>query len=403
MDTLELITPHLPSGWTCERSGEIFVEVYPKIATPYEQGWKVRCNIACIEKFEPLILGVADICFRAGIPFKVVNGLKALRELYAKSTHFTIAGKAMTLYPGPKNRDLVSLVEKTHDFLQTLKLQPCAAPWSDRRYNSSNVSYRFGSYVPSKDLLGTDGTRVPDRRDGFVLPPGIEDPFETTPTEHHEFEPEPVRLRGLVIKECLTRTWSGSVYCGKAGTQDIILKEARCDAFIGGEVLATDLLKNEFQVLTALAEANIDANIDIAPHPMDLFQISEHYFLVMPRMPGLPLSEWKSHNNPSPESIVDTAANIAQTLLELHKTRISHMDISAGNIIVDREKIKLIDFENAQLNATDAALAEDAKQFAELMQWLAIPHTLPSGYTEALRIAEQGGAMSDIFTYLRIS
>ena len=422
MDTFERLTAHLPAGWSCERSGEIFVEVYPNFATQFhEQGWKLRLNNTCLDTFNSMIDSVAELCFRERVPFKVAVDEKSFRELYAKFTPFTLAGKAVTLYPGPRNRDLIRIAREMDVILQSLRVEPCAAPWSDRRYGS-NVSYRFGSYVPDKDLLGSDGKRVPDRQDTFVLPPGITDPFTPPPptqlqersmrelllfagitdplTPPPEPEPEAVRLRDFVITECLTRNWGGSLYGAiDSETQaHLILKEARPAAKLGCEVLSTDLLKNEFQVLTALAEANID----IAPHPIeDLFEISEHYFLVMPRLPGQSLAEWQSHDDPSPESIVDIAANIAQTLLELHKTRTAHLDISAANIIVD-EAISLIDFENARLKAPDVALAEDSKQFAEVLQWLGILHmpALPRGYTEAIRIAEHGGAMSDIFKCL---
>ena len=396
MNTFERLTAHLPAGWSCERSGEIFVEVYPNSVTQFhEQGWKLRLNNTCLDTFDLMIDSVAELCFRERVPFKVVVDEKSFRELHAKFTPFTLAGKAVTLYPGPKNRDLIRIARETDALLQNLRLEPCAAPWSDRRYGS-NISYRFGSYVPDQDLLGSDGKRVPDRRDAFVLPPGITDPFAPPP----EPEPETVRLRDFVITECLTRNWGGGLYSAiDSETQaNLILKEARPAAKIGCEVLSTDLLKNEFQVLTALAEANIN----IAPHPIeDLFEISEHYFLVMPRLPGQSLAEWQSHDDRSPESIVDIAASIAQILLELHKTRTAHLDISATNIIVD-EAISLIDFENARLKAPDAALAEDSKQFAEVLEWLGIRHmpALPNGYTEAIRIAEHGGAMSDILKCL---
>ncbi len=398
MHTLELLTAKLPDGWTCEPSGDLFVEVYPQTAQLPEQGWKIRCNTTCIEKLDTLILRVADeICFRERIPMKVVNGRQSMYDLHAKFTDFTIAGKSLTLYPGNNPKDFVYIIEKTERLMKTLSVEPCAQPWSDKIF-ASNVSYRYGSYVHGQFFLRVGTLRVPDRRDAFVLPPGINDPFDdtTTSADPSESEPGAVRIQGCDITECLYRNWGGSVYIGNSGSEEVILKEARPHARIACEILSTDLLKNEFKVLTTLAGIT-----DIAPRPIDLFQKSGHFFLLMSRLAGFTLSEWKPHNEPSPKRIVDIAGKIAEKILELHASGSAHLDISASNIIVGEEdvSVSLIDFENAILNASDAALAEDSKQFAALLHWLAVDG-VTSGYIEAIHLGKQGASMTHIFESL---
>lgn len=399
MHTLELLTAKLPDGWTCEPSGDLFVEVSPHTPLLPEQGWKIRCNTTCIEKLDTLILRVADeICFRERIPMKVVNGRQSMCDLHAKFTDFTIAGKSLTLYPGNNTKDFVFILEKTESLMKNLSVEACAQPWSDKIFASSNLSYRFGSYVPGQFFLRVGTMRVPDRRDAFVLPPGINDPFTddtTSPTDYSE--PGSVRIQGCEITECLYRNWGGSVYLGNSGSQEVILKQARPKARIACEILSTDLLQHEFQVMTKL-----DGIVDIVPRPIDLFQTSGHFFLLMSRLAGLTLSEWKTHNKPSPKRIVDIAGTIAQKILELHTTGNAHLDISASNIIVGEEDVtvSLIDFENAILNASDAALAEDSKQFAALLHWLAVDG-VTSGYMEAIHLGKQGASMTHIFDSLK--
>lgn len=394
MEIVEILKPILPPGWKFEKSGNLFLEVYPeKYPEKYpDWGWKVRLNSTCLSAFKKMVIGGAENGFRANIPFKVAIGEMSFRNLHAKTAHPEIAGKAFTFYPGEKNNDLVSLIKQSDTFMKTLNVPQSAQPWSDRRHGR-NLSYRWGSYVPG----------VADRRDTFFLPPGIIDPFSaaTAPPP----EPTPViRMQGyeLTVTECLYRHWGGSVYFGRAGSEDIICKEARPDAYIGCEALATDLLRNEVEVLNAIA----NETSDIAPKPLEFFQMNHHFFLVMTRFPGCTLKEWgQQHNNASPKRILNIARAISKKLSDLHLTvKTAHLDISPSNVIVGAEAeddIRLIDFELSFRNAPAAAFAEDAKNFGLLLQWLAGSHkVLPRGYREAMQIAEEGGAMDHIFNTL---
>ena len=410
IDFSEIITQRQPAGWHCKSSGSMFIELYPIGKTQPEQGWKVRANNASIDNFTEMITTTADFAFSEQIPMKLVTGTKRLREIYSKAVPVAIGGKALTLYPGNKNSDLISVVKNVDTIMRRLKPDPCAPPYSDRMY-TANTSYRFGSYV-GKNIRATDGTRGPDRRDTFVLPTGITDPFtgETAKTTNLDQHTAPITIRGCKIRNCLYRNWGGSVYSGTKKYEDIILKEARPSARIGCEHLSTDLLRNEFQILSAL-----EKKYDSAPRAIDYFQIDRHWFLVMPKLAGQTLLKWRQYNE-TPTRIFKIATTIGKKLIDLHTTGIAHLDISASNIIVgDNDTVSLIDFEYSVLNASETEFSVDANQFATMLRWLATPHIhtetetqplckalqmLPNSYTEAILIGEEGGTMSHLLKCL---
>ena len=400
MNYAETMFP-LPNGWECSDSGDLFCEIFPTAKDIPAHGWKLRINVPCLESFPDVLRAISSICFSEKIPtpMKFASSATSVKRLTAKNIGIDIAGKLITLYPGPDASVLIDLVKKLTQPLSALSLPPSAVPWSDKPIGA-HLSYRYGSYQP-QSTIRIAGVDFKDRRDIFQLPPGILDPFDnsnSTPPSGPEPEevPEAVRLHDdYEIESVLTRNWGGSVYAGRSlcTNEKLIFKEARPDAIIAcSEVLSTDLLTHEHSVLKAIE------NFQIAPVPVDFFEIDRHLFLVLPKL-GVNLLKWRLYHGSNPDRCKAVARAIASQLSFLHnKTATSHGDISSANTIIsDDGSVRLIDFEMARQNATKEDLAEDTKQFVTVLRTLLLLNKYNS---DTIRLAEQGAPIQHILERL---
>lgn len=397
---IETVASLLPAGWRCEPSGSFFIEIFPANAKEEfpEQGWKVRVNNACTLTFVPMLRTILEICFVTGISVKTATGENQLRRIYSKELPVSVAGKALTLYlPSECRSAFVSLIEKLRKSLAPLALAPCNAPLSDRKIDD-NLSYRYGAFS-EKSHIRTPYGNFKDRRDIYLLPTGIVDPFPEEEDESTFPFTDVVNLNGYEISSVIHRNWGGSVYSGKTE----IVKEARPNAKIGCIIDATTLLKNEHCLLESIHREHKN----IVPRPIDLFEVDEHLFLVTERISGRTLYEWSWINSPSPSDCVAIARQIAAILNVLHQEmKTAHLDLSLSNIIISEDgTLFLIDFENARQEADSEAFAEDSKQFAELLisLWkVKKPSIMPHRYKDAIQLAEQGQPMIAILDCLEL-
>jgi serine/threonine protein kinase len=158
---------------------------------------------------------------------------------------------------------------------------------------------------------------------------------------------------------------AGGVYSGtdKATGMRIVVKEARPHVNEGlGQDSSFDLLQKEFRLLGAVRDAGI------APSPIDLFQQSEHLFLVEEYIEGETLANHATRHNvllrtrPTVDDLHHWYQRFRTIALELtgivetlHERGIVFGDLSATNLIVsdDSSKVKIIDFESARQRDVD--------------------------------------------------
>lgn len=99
----------------------------------------------------------------------------------------------------------------------------------------------------------------------------------------------------------------------------------------------------EFRLLARMAEEGlpVPAPVGALVHPEGAFY---HGALLTVRVPGRPLAELLRENRPNPRSW----GILGRTLQRFHQRGIWHPDLSAGHILVDRNRIWLVDFEGAR-------------------------------------------------------
>ncbi|WP_328913232.1 MULTISPECIES: class III lanthionine synthetase LanKC [unclassified Streptomyces] len=357
-----------PEGWSRGLRAE-WVMYTPGGAELRWQGWKIHVS-ATTENAEHLLRTVSAYCLAHRIPFKALSGLPALTRRNSKYADRGGSGKFITLYP-PSDEVFASALGGLDALTGG---EPGPTILSDLRYLEGPLYVRYGAFVSRQttDASGRrvecvedpDGNLVPDeRRPGFhppswaQIPPVLE---------------ESIALRGsrtltgfpYAVRKAVHFSNGGGVYLGERRDtpgKTILLKEAR--PYCGLDESGQD-------ALTRL-ERERDALLDLAGLPgipaVDAYVDGvEHKFLGRAYVEGRPLMELAFERNPliSPDSTMTRgeyaewaraiAAQVADTVGQMHARGWVFGDLHPGNIIVDDEqRVHFIDFENASRDLTD--------------------------------------------------
>ncbi|QIS05554.1 serine/threonine protein kinase [Nocardia brasiliensis] len=351
-----------PRGWTRGES-EVWTYWTPPAAELPAQGWKVHVS-AALGTADQVLDVVSTVCADLGVAFKHLTGKQYFLWLHGKHGSRVQSGKFCALYP-PTPQLAYALLERLER-----ELSGVAGPYvlTDRRFGSSRcVSYRYGAFRPRHRLradgtreptmLALDGTEVPDeRRPGFLLPAGIDDPFGTVADAEGE---QDVTFHGYTFETVLQPSNAGGAYrARRADGTPVFVKEARAHNGYAGHEDAKTRLEREYLTLRALHAAAPG----LAPAPVELFTEWEHTYLVTEFVPGRTLSKWMVATNPLIHAGAEPAAcaayyrrcthlltQLAAQLAALHELGYAFVDVSPGNVLVDADDtVRLIDFEATQ-------------------------------------------------------
>ncbi|MFF4653552.1 class III lanthionine synthetase LanKC [Streptomyces sp. NPDC001380] len=352
-----------------------------------EDGWKVHVS-AKADRLQAVLDTVAVICFEQDVPFKHLSCRLFHQWAHHKHAPRPQSGKFIAAYPSGEAaaRRLMealraALSDEDGPFILT-----------DRRFGDSRtVHYRYGAFVP-RSRVRADGTRMLLARDGdgvlvedlrgtsFRPPDGIKDPFRPpttgtgagtgagtgtgTGTGTVNGPAKPVTLGGYVFESALRHSNAGGAYRGhEAATgRPVFIKEARAHTAVEADGRdARARLRGEWetlQVLHGLAPG-------LAPEPLAHFSAWEHDFLVTEFIDGRAMNKWMAANNPliragaTEHDVADyfercqrLIDGVEQALDRLHACGYLFVDVSPGNVLVDDDTIRLVDFEVAQRPGT---------------------------------------------------
>ena len=385
---LKLLTPMRPNARIFFQHPFLYVSPRPSHAL-HSQGFKLRVNTQWDDLPRALPL-VSAVCLNKHIDFKCIADSHLAEMAQSKTLPPSAAGKLITIYPRPENvREVFADLNRQLRQLSPA-LEPAPHPISDFPL-TENLSYRYGSFTDDT-LVSPDGTRSEDFREYFQLPPWAEDPFsdilsnstitttEITTTDEEVDEEGNVLLGNYIVKTCLHRTFVGAVYAGIATRTGVpvCVKEARPYTKFD-DILAADRLTSEFKTLS---HVYYRVSQDICPKPIEMFphdghRYDGHRFLVMERIRGPELLDWRHRNNNlKPSEIGKIACSFVNLISKLQKAKIAWVDISPSNIIVTDEaapELRLIDAEHAILGANSDELRFDVERLGKMLIWLANP------------------------------
>lgn len=399
-DFLDLVRQMLPADWSFHRNHGVWFEYRPPIELARlmpQQGWKMHIS-STNSHAEDVLRAVVPIFREASVGFKFALDRRILSLMNGKQWVRQGAGKFITVYPH-NEAQFVDLIERVYNATRHF-----SGPYilSDRRYKDSRVVfYRYGGMmnefrlsvigeqVPM--LVSPKGELIPDeRRPYFYFPEWTRDPFapaaSSTRTQASEVSLKNGRYR---VKSVLRYSNSGGVYVAEdtQSGQQVVIKEAR--PCVESTEDSTSLLKKEYRLLNEIKD------LRIAPKPLDFFQDWEHFFLVEEFISGMSLASFSARNNvalqtePTREHTETfykqfkiVFLQLAEILNRLREHRIVFSDLSPGNLLIDRDSLRLwiIDFEAAHQVGVDNPVQLFTRGFAYADQMAGKAATFESDY-----------------------
>ncbi|MFB9252688.1 class III lanthionine synthetase LanKC [Sphaerisporangium melleum] len=358
----------VPDGWQ-HRATDTWLHYMPEERSLPPQGWKIHIS-ARLDDAERTLATVWDYCVGRRLAFKFLRGPRVVMMLNSKYAERGSSGKLVTIYPVDE-AELELVLKELGELLHGVR-----GPYilSDLRYGEGPLYVRYGGFAERYCLTqnreqvlaieNDEGVLVPDRRGPSFSPPSWV-PLPDFLRPHLEAR-NSVTLAGLPyqVEKVLHFSNGGGVYQGvdtRTG-ETVVLKEARPHAGLdaaGRDAVAR--LRHEADILRRLE------GLDVVPALRDYFVLGEHHFLVQEFIDGTTLSQESVHRHPLTRATItrEDAAEYTEWALgmldrvdravtALHERGVVFGDLHPFNVLVEDERVVLIDFEVAGL-ATDQA------------------------------------------------
>ncbi len=359
-----------PGDWQVNRQ-DVWYVVQPPEREVKAHGFKIHVSLVS-DIVDEALASILPVLVRHEVTFKILVDKRILDFFNSQACNRASAGKFITIYP--ENLEtfkhiLADLHEQTTAYFGPYIL-------SDRPYKQSKcLFYRYGAFrgSPQKDVTGdsapiviNDQTGETDSRQPyFLLPQGIEDPFDDAPDY-----PASALLRDRYkVQEGLANHSSkGGVYLAVdiVTGKKVVLKEAR--PFINRSIKsrkdAISGSQHEEETLRAL-----DAT-GVAPKVIDAFQEWRHRFLVLEYIdwPTLAYFDRKHVNDviAGNNSLIEfcqwhlqIVKKLVEGVVKIHNCGIVIGDLAPQNILVEPDtlEVKFIDFEGAYNQETEGFYA----------------------------------------------
>jgi serine/threonine protein kinase len=339
-------------------SGPDWLTVLPPSRSSQRQGWKLHIS-ARPTTFPDLVDLLLPVLVREGCAFKLARSVAVLRSLNDGATAPAAVGKAFTIYP---EQDRVR--ELGFELVELLAGMPGPRVLSDRQIHpTAPVYYRYGPFVSSwvadqrgrltSRLHGPDGTVFEGLATlRYRQPRWAVDPFTgRAGDDDNDSEGNPTTLGGHYrITNGIYQSARGCVYRAvdeRSGTT-VAIKQAR--AFVNeGTEEQNDTrlrLRNERRVLQVLD------GVPGVPRFLDHFRHGQDEFLVCSYCGPTNLQEDVGRNgrysvadrSDSPRSLSRLATQLARLLLSLHDRGVVMLDFTPKNLVLDGDRISLVDF-----------------------------------------------------------
>ncbi|MEW9531111.1 class III lanthionine synthetase LanKC [Microbispora sp. NPDC049125] len=353
----------VPDGWA-HLATDTWMHYAPTGATLPSQGWKIHISSSA-EDAERVVAAAWDYCVPRGLAFKFLRGRRVMLMQNSKYAFRGSSGKLVTIYPVDEAQ-LELVLKELAEILDGVD-----GPYilSDLRYGAGPLFVRYGGFMErhcagenGEQVLAiedADGRLVPDvRGPAFALPPWVTLPAFLEP---HLAARNAVTLEGLPyqVESVLHFSNGGGVYLGRdtrTGNQ-VVLKEARPHA--GLDVAGRDAvtrLRHEADIMARLA------GLDCVPAALDYFTLGDHHFLVQEYVDGTTLSQLIAQRHPltradlTPRMVADYTewaigmlARVRRAVSALHGRGVVFGDLHPFNVLVEGDRVVLIDFEVSSL------------------------------------------------------
>lgn len=323
-----------------------------------EQGWKFHISATVLNAGD-ILEKIAPLLAAHGVQFKA---LVTLQELYKMNSglHYGYwqVGKCFTIYPATRQQ-AEYLAPRLHRLTREFRSPP--VPF-DRQYRpGSCVFYRYGA-IKNMEMEGPGGVKLPAVKDPsgtLVLddrlrpvPEWIFDPFQKNAADSGSADGDvetPLKTKYRIFN-ALTQRGKGGTYQALDTSVDpprfCVVKEGRRH----GEVAWSGqdgyyLVKNEFNVLTALGKIDSDA-----PKVFSSFEVDGNFYFVMEHLEGKSLNEMirRRRRRLSVKQVLKFAVEMISIVDKIHQAGWIWNDCKPANLVVTgKNSLRPVDFEGS--------------------------------------------------------
>lgn len=310
------------------------------------QGFKLHISSSLCDATEILEKSMA-VLNHFSVMCKIPKNLGELKKLNMGMFYgYSQIGKFITVYPYDEKQGL-EIAKRIHSVTQNY--MPVIVPFDNQFMESSNVFYRYGSFIKNLDKLNVSFIEDPngkiwkDKREyGSAIPSFIKNPFPVCKQHNTSFT-------NHIVLKALSKRGKGGVYLalkydGK-NFSDCIIKEGLCN----GEMYYDNWdglmrIRYEMKVLENLSNAGISV-----PTVYESFKRSGNMYIVLEKLPGINLYKWIKNlsNKITFIKFVPLAIQLTETIIKIHQAGYIWRDCKPMNFIYNDETTQLrpIDFE----------------------------------------------------------
>lgn len=319
------------------------------------QGWKIHVSASPAHAGE-VLRRVAAVVVPRAYRWKAARSIDKLMDLSSPPSPLTQSGKFITIY---LDTGAVEEIASELDAV-TREFDAPVVP-SDRRFlPHSNVYLRYGAFTAQSVfdpgdqslkhvLTHPDGHRVEDRRaPGVAAPDWVDDPFPVRPPVFRERPGTGLFGRDITVRGVLRQSVKGGVFRVRYRGAPAVLKEARIGTTpdrLGRD--SRTALRNEWQLLRKLSGTGL------APEPLAFFHQEDNAYLVQEFLPGRTLRAEVERRNYTAEvdhrALLDLLQRVHRLVRDVEAHGIRLLDLTPNNIMVDGDRLAVIDLEHAGL------------------------------------------------------
>lgn len=312
------------------------------------QGWKLHVSATVCSAAE--VFGRAKPILRKHRAlFKVPRRLEFIIALNAGLSEFSQIGKFLTIYPRSTDEAL-TFARELHR--ATRGLAGPRVPFDAPYRTNSLVHYRYGAFRTAARkaagfIRGPAGLQRDRRGPGQAVPEWLDDPFNPTRLKNRKTT-GPLG-RDYIVYKTITQRGKGGVYeavdISVSPARVVMIKEGRRhgETDTEGED-GYERVRHEAKVLRRLHSVHLPV-----PEVLREFCQNGNRYVVLEYFPGTPLIS--ARRMQPPKTSWRRAAKILERLepilSRIHATGWVWGDCKPSHILVERGKLRLIDFENA--------------------------------------------------------
>lgn len=349
----DIVREHVGPGHEL-RPGPVWLAVRPVGVTVPDHGWKLHIS-ARAGNFADLVRTVLPVLLAEGCVFKLATSADTLTTLNDGHSSPATVGKAFTIYPPADRVRVLGL-----SLAELLRGSEGPRVLSDRQIaTDAPVYYRYGPFVRGwgSDARGRLTTAIhgPDGEEfGALATLRYRQPSWATDPFTGESADKATTRNGGTVLGGRYRVLSGVFESGRGNVyraQDerdgrtVIVKQARAHVDEHGDRGDVRVrLRNERRILTVLD------GTDGVPRFIDHFRHGGDEFLVTTDAGPMNLGDDVLTNgryllDPTGErSLARLGGKLARILLDVHKRGVIMRDLAPKNIVVEGERISIVDF-----------------------------------------------------------